>query len=142
MALYEFCEMRGGSVHLLLPRGVLKDHQQVVHTFKARCHKIRLGGRKTKYLWLVSSPEDDPESDTSLGMNKGYLAFHLEKDNSAFSKDIGVEQFTFNEEDYSVLNSYMSCSTVYECFGQKYLNYAYIKAQKNGGDDTLSRYCR
>ena len=67
-------------------------------------------------------------------MNDGYLAFHLEKDNSVFSKDIGVEQFTFTEEDYSVLNSYMSCSTVYKVFGQKYLNYAYIKAQKNGGD--------
>lgn len=75
-------------------------------------------------------------------MNDGYLAFHLEKDNSVFSKDIGVEQFTFTEEDYSVLNSYMSCSTVYKVFGQKYLNYAYIKAQKNGGDETLSRYCR
>ena len=82
--------MRVGAAHLLLPRAVLKHQQQIVHTFKARCHKISLGCWKTKYLWLVSSPEDDPESDTSLGMNKGYLAFHLENDNSAFSKDIGV----------------------------------------------------
>lgn len=133
-ALYEFCEMRDGSVHLMVPTNVQKYQQQIKHTFKARCHKINLGGRKTKYLRLVGSPDNQSESDTSLRMNNGYLAFHLEKDNSVFSKDIGVQQFTFTEEDYSVLNSYMSCSTDYKFFGQKYLNHAYIKAQKNGCD--------
>lgn len=59
-------------------------------------------------MQLVSSPECEFGSDTDLGMNKGYLAFHLEKGNSAFSKDIGVKQFTFMEEDYSILSSYMS----------------------------------
>lgn len=52
LALNEFCEMRDGSVHLLLSKTVLKHQQQIVHTFEAICHKISLdGGRPNMCSW-------------------------------------------------------------------------------------------
>lgn len=52
LALSEFCEMRDGSVHLLLSKTVLKHQQQIVHTFEAICHKISLdGGRPNMCSW-------------------------------------------------------------------------------------------
>ena len=119
---FEFAEKENKTVVLKTPDLMRRNPGHVKRSFTIACHKVCIRAKIYKDPQLVAE-------ESQVDMLGESLDLRLERDNSVLAKDIKVREFVFSEADHEILCEYKELKTIYVFFGQKYLNYVYIRAE-------------
>lgn len=67
--------------------------------------------------------------ESPINMLEESLEWLLDRDKSVLAKDIKVRELVFLDAEHEILCQYEELKTIYVSYGEKYLNYVYIRAE-------------